>query len=82
LGAGQGESPELKINQDSVAWNALDLRLKEIFQLRAEKVAFLKSDPEIDFQHVANALDIAHQAGVDRIGLMDPDSLRVKTHER
>jgi biopolymer transport protein TolR len=79
LGAGQGESPELRINQDSVAWNALDSRLNEIFQLRADKVMFLKSDPEIDFQHVANALDIAHHAGVDRIALMDPDSLSVKS---
>jgi len=79
LGADQGESPELRINQDLVAWNALDSRLNEIFQLRAEKVAFLKSDPEIDFQHVANALDIAHHAGVDRIGLMDSDALSVKS---
>ena len=79
LAAGQGAIPELKINQNAVAWNALDSRLKEIFQLRAEKVAFLKSDPEIDFQHVAIALDIAHHAGVDRIGLMDPDSLSVKS---
>jgi biopolymer transport protein ExbD len=79
LGAGQGEIPEVKINQDSVAWDALDSKLKEVFQLRADKVAFLKSDPEIDFQHVAVALDIAHHAGVERIGLMDPDSLSAKS---
>jgi biopolymer transport protein ExbD len=42
--------------------------------MRAQKVAFLKSDPEVDFQYVAEALDVMHRAGADRIGMMDADS--------
>lgn len=68
---GAGKPPGLEINHDRVAWDALETRLKEICQLRMDKVAFLKGDPEIDFQYVADALDIAHRAGVNRVGLMD-----------
>jgi biopolymer transport protein ExbD len=42
-------------------------------------VAFLKGDPGIDFQYVADALDIAHQAGVDHIGLMGESSAKEAT---
>jgi hypothetical protein len=48
------------------------------YLMRSERVAFLKGDPEIDFQHVADALDIAHQAGADRVGLMYADSVSAK----
>lgn len=30
----------------------------------------VKADPEIEFQYPAQALDITHAAGADRIGLM------------
>jgi|SRR5579863_2181338 len=62
--------PVLKINEEETSWEKLGSRLEEIFSLRAEKVAFLKGDPEIDFQYVADAIDIAHHAGVARLGLM------------
>jgi biopolymer transport protein ExbD len=35
---------------------------------------FLKGDPEIDFRYVAEAVDIAHHAGVDRVGLMGQET--------
>lgn len=63
--------PSLKINEEEVSWENLGSRIGEIFSLRTEKVAFLKGDPEIDFQYVADVLDITHQAGVARVGLMD-----------
>lgn len=72
--ASDGGIPMLKINQDAIAWDALDARLTDLLRMRSEKVAFLKSDPEVDFQHVVDALDIAHHAGADRIGLMNVDS--------
>lgn len=78
LSVSDGGTPTLKINQDSVAWDTLDARLREVFRMRSERVAFLKSDPEVDFQHVAEVLDIAHHAGADRIGLMDVDSRPTK----
>jgi biopolymer transport protein TolR len=45
-------------------------RLQEIFKTRAERVVFVKGDPALDFRDVAQAIDIARGAGVDKIGLM------------
>ena len=78
LDAGEGKIPKLEINSDGVDWNNLEEKLTEIYQQRSDKAAFLKGDPEIAFQHVAEALDMAHQAGVDRMGLMDVDAASTK----
>jgi len=45
-------------------------RLMEVFKTRAEKVVFVKGDPSLDFRDVAQAIDIAKGAGIDKIGLM------------
>jgi biopolymer transport protein TolR len=63
---------KVKINEDDADWGNLESRLVDIFKLRAEKVAFVKGDPDLDFQQVARAIDIAHSAGVDKVGLMTP----------
>jgi len=68
--AGLGKRPDLKINQQEVTWDGLEAKLQAIYQARADKVAFLKGDPEIDFEFVAEAVDITHRAGAERVGLM------------
>ena len=60
----------MKINQDDVTWDALQGKLQEIFKTRAEKVMFVKGDDNIPFANVANVIDIAHAAGVDKVGLI------------
>ena len=45
-------------------------RLEEIFKLRAERVMFVRGDPEILFADVAEVIDIAKGALVDKIGLI------------
>jgi biopolymer transport protein TolR len=67
---GARSAPMLTVNQQEVAWDALEHKLREIYINRMDKAAFLKGDPEIDFQYVADALDTAHHAGVDRVGLL------------
>ena len=67
---GDGKTPKLTINKQNVAWDSLEKKLREIYVNRADRVAFLKGDPEIDFQYAADTLDIARHAGVDRVGLM------------
>lgn len=62
----------LKINQEDTDWNRLEERLVDIFKTRAEKVVFVKGDPDLEFQVVARAIDTAHSAGVDKVGLMTP----------
>ncbi len=43
----------LKLNQDPIEWAKLGDRLVEIFKTRAERVVFVKGDPDLDFETVA-----------------------------
>ena len=71
--AGQANGiPTYKINQDDVAKTQLRQRLDEIFAARAEKVMFVKGDPNLNFSSVAEVIDIGHAVGVDHIGLITP----------
>ena len=63
---------DVKINQDDTKWDLLNDRLIDIFKTRAEKVVFVKADKDLEFQVVARAIDIAHGAGIDKVGLMTP----------
>jgi len=67
---GAGDKASLKINQDDVTWENLEGRLNDIFKTRAEKVMFVKADPDLTFNEVAQVIDIAHSAGVDKVGLI------------
>lgn len=60
----------VKINQEESNWEALSFRLEEIFKTRAEKVAFVKAEDNVEWSHVARAIDIAKSVGIDKIGLM------------
>jgi biopolymer transport protein ExbD len=62
--------PTLKINQEDVRWEDLDARLARIYLTRVEKVAFVRGDADVDFQYVAEVIDAAHHAGVQRVGLL------------
>ena len=64
------QSPMIKINQEDVPWQNLETRLAQIYLTRAEKVAFVRGDADVDFQYVAEVIDLAHHAGVNRVGLM------------
>jgi len=67
------QAPTVKINQEEVAWTDLESRLTRIYLTRVEKVAFVRGDADVDFQYVADVIDQAHHAGVQRIGLMTED---------
>jgi len=61
-----------KLNNEDTTPDRLQDRLIEVFKTRAEKVVFIKGDPDLDFATVARAIDIAHGAGIDKVGLMTP----------
>ena len=67
---GPGNPPAVKINQDDATWETLQGRLEDVFKTRAEKVMFVKGDDNVPFADVANVIDIAHSAGVDKVGLI------------
>jgi biopolymer transport protein ExbD len=58
------------INEEESNWEALGLRLENIFKTRAEKIAFVKGETNVMWAHVARAIDVAKAAGVDMIGLL------------
>jgi biopolymer transport protein ExbD len=60
----------MEINSEPTTEATMGDRLTEIFKTRAERVVFVKGDPSIEFQWVAKAIDIAHGAGIDKVGLM------------
>jgi biopolymer transport protein TolR len=65
----------VKLNEEDVRWEDLETRLAQIYLTRAEKVAFVRGDADVDFQYVADAIDLAHHAGVQRIGLLTQDRM-------
>lgn len=60
----------MMLNQDPIAESALQQRLTDVFKTRAERIMFVKGDPDIEYRYVAEVVDIAHGAGVDKVGLM------------
>jgi biopolymer transport protein TolR len=60
----------IMINAEPTDEARLGQRLEEVFKTRAERVVFVKGDPELEFRDVARAIDIAHGAGIDKVGLM------------
>jgi biopolymer transport protein ExbD len=58
------------INSEDTDEQRMGDRLTEIFKTRAERVVFVKGDPSLEFSWVAKAIDIAHGAGIDKVGLM------------
>jgi biopolymer transport protein ExbD len=62
--------PGIKINQDDTTIDMLQGRLSDIFKTRAEKVMFVKADDNVQFANVASVIDLAHAAGVDKVGLI------------
>lgn len=67
---GENHPPLLKINEEEVKWDKLHERLSKIFTERVERVAFVKGDDDVNFEFVADAIDIARSSGVQRIGLL------------
>ena len=61
---------QISVNQDPVDKRLLGQKLEEIFKTRAERVVFVKGDSTLNFVDVAEVIDIAKGAGIDKIGLI------------
>ena len=62
-----------KINSQPVAKNDLGRRLKEIYDPRPDKIIFVKGDPNVKYQDVIAAMDVARGAGVKVIAATPKD---------
>jgi biopolymer transport protein ExbD len=67
------QHPLVTINEEAVEWDRLRDRLRDIFAIRVERVAYVEADDDIDFQDVADVIAMARTAGVDRVGLLTED---------
>ncbi len=63
---------KMHINNEDTDMDKLGPRLEQIFKTRAERVVFVKGDPDLEYQTVAQAIDIAKGAQMDKVGLMTP----------
>ena len=72
INGGANGLPSYMINSDNIAKDQLRTRLDAIYSIRAEKVMFVKGDPNLNFASVADVVDIAHAVGVTSIGLITP----------
>jgi len=63
----------VKINGSVVQLDELRGRLERMFALRAQRVAFLQGDRSIEFQAVAQVLDLMHVAGASAVGLLSSE---------
>lgn len=71
---GSDGAARFAINHQQVARQDLVERLAGIYVNRAERILFLKGDDQLSFTQVAEAIDIGHAAGADRIGLLTPNA--------
>jgi biopolymer transport protein ExbD len=64
---------QLQINKKIVLKNDLSTELKTIFDPRPEKIMFFKAHPQVKYQQVIWAMDMARGAGVKVLGLAPAD---------
>jgi biopolymer transport protein TolR len=62
----------MHLNNEDTDLEKLGPRLEQIFKTRAERIVFVKGDPDLEYETVAKAIDIAKGAAMDKIGLMTP----------
>jgi biopolymer transport protein TolR len=62
----------MTINNEPIKETDLEARLVDIFKTRATKILFVKGDPDTDYRFVAQAIDDAKGAGLDKVGIMTP----------
>ena len=63
---------KMHLNNEDTDMDKLGPRLEQIFKTRAERVVFVKGDPDLEYQVVARAIDVAKGAQIDKVGLMTP----------
>jgi len=66
------KSGKISLNQEPIEESKLQDRLVDIFKTRAERIVFVKGDPDLEYRDVARAIDIAKGAQIDKVGLMTP----------
>ena len=68
--------PIYSVNKEAIgSLEALDTKLKDIFQTRSDKTLFVRATVEVAYGRVVEAMDVARGAGVERIGIISESML-------
>ncbi len=59
----------VRLNEETVTIGDLSERLKAVFSMAPDHVVFIRGDKQLDFQQIADVIDIAKGAGLDRVAL-------------
>lgn len=68
------EDGSYAVNKEPIERGNLDVRLREIYDPRPDKIMFVKGDPKVMYQDVIYAMDVARGAGVKVIGIPPKDT--------
>jgi biopolymer transport protein TolR len=60
----------VRLNQETVDIADLSERLKAVFRIAADHVVFVRGDKQLDFEQIAEVIDIAKGAGLERVALV------------
>lgn len=66
------DRPVFRISEQTDLREEPVARLAEIYARRRERVLFVKGDDQLNVSQIAEAIDISHAAGVERVGLVTP----------
>ena len=66
---GQGAA-RFSINRQLVSRQDLLARLEQIYANQSQRVLFIEGDDRISFIEIADAIDVSHAAGIDRVGIL------------
>jgi biopolymer transport protein TolR len=61
----------LQLNREPISLDKLYARLRGIFGASGNRVVFIRGEEGLEFQQIAEVIDIAKGAGAGRVGLME-----------
>ena len=67
---------QFSVNKEALSKDRLAARLKEIYDPRPEKIMFVKGAPDVKYQDVIWAMDVARGSGVKVIGIPPKDETK------
>ena len=60
----------IAVNHQPIPLNQLESKLRDIFESRKEKTMFIVGDPSLRYGQIADVIDAAKGAGVDKVGIV------------
>jgi len=61
---------KISVNNQDIALNALEGRLRNIFEQRKEKTMFIIGDGSLRYRDIVDVIDAAKGAGVEKVGIV------------